>query len=74
MILKLLVGDDNAMLGMHTPDGFQRFSVFDFHTIAYLFRKREQIRTRKMLLAVPESTFRVRLPKIQNIVMRFCQM
>ena len=37
MILKLLVGDENVIRGMPTPDGLQRFSVLDFLTITYLY-------------------------------------
>ena len=39
MILKLLVGDENAIRGMHAADGLQRFSVYDFLTVAYLYEE-----------------------------------
>ena len=39
MILKLLVGDENAIRGMHATDGLQRFSVYDFLTVAYLYEE-----------------------------------
>ena len=39
MILKLIVGDENAIRGMPTTDGIQRFSVLDFLTIAYLYEE-----------------------------------
>ena len=39
MILKLIVGVENAIGGMPSTDGTQRFSVLDFLTIAYLYEE-----------------------------------